>query len=206
MPKDTFPGDDLPLNSAETEANLQNGFVFDVEGTEEAIEAALRPALEKGRYLARIKKIEPKFGAEPKADGSKSVGMMLTCVVNTNVNAIREGWKIDDETYEMTKYVWIGDKKGPGRIRIGKNNTRYANFLIALNITELAVNSVLGRQLIVGTGLEYDSREEAPVADANGVTPKDTRRQYPTYAGFYPYTLNGEVAPVLEVQPEAAPF
>lgn len=171
-PTPTFVADDLG-------DAIEGGIEIPLpENLEELIEAADRPALEPGAYLAIIQSIAPK----PSSDPSKtSYGISVKLLINSNPESLIDGWDVSARVIPQFSYVYMGNMVS-GKLYDTEKAYTLANFVRAINApvtSALSTLDHLGKMVVV-------TIEHRPYNERMQLSVKNYRQ----------YVKDGVVAPV----------
>lgn len=166
--------------------------ILEIPGLQEAIANQNRPAIPEGKYLAVIQSAEVRVNVQ-----KQSMGLMWSVLVNTNPEALAEGWDADARTYPIKNYyTFLGRIGGDGRLTNTDNSFKATEVLAALGIKGGAVDleDVKYRQIIVTIKHKADDRDEG----------LENPRLWPRIDEVLRYTVGDEVAPKLKALAEMA--
>lgn len=175
-PTPTFVADDLG-------DAIESGIEIPLpENLEELIEAADRPALEPGVYLAIIQDIAPKPSTDP---SKESYGINVKLLINSNPESLIDGWDASARVIPQFSYVYMGKMRG-GRLYETEKAFTLAAFIRAVDApvtSALSTKAHLGKMVkVVIEHRSYNERMQLSVK---------TYQQYvkdgvvaPVYPGF----------------------
>lgn len=156
-----------------------------------------KPALEVGNYLAVV------IGVAPKHNEVKgSYGLNWSLLINTNKEAITEGWDAEARVMPMDFYTYIGKMSNGVVTENKKGSFKTAGMLAAFDVSgAFNPSQVLHRQVIVKVIHDPSLEDqEAIAADPTHVV----ERYFAKVDGSRAYTLDGVKGPVLKNLADAA--
>lgn len=170
---------------------------FNVPYDAETIENMNKPALPVGNYLAVVTGLDIKDN-----DVKKSRGLNFSLLINSNPDAVKEGWDSEARPVSMPYYVYLGKYDNNGVLLPNSfSNFRLSQIQDALNVGgRFNKSDVMHRQIVVK--IIHDPSlddQEALKADPTHVV----ERYFAKVNGAIPYKVNDEKAPVLANYAEA---